>query len=385
MDKQKFSSASPGKIVEITTPTGKDWAFIPKELPPKWDFETRLWPLLAEAKETLGTLNGIGQTLPEQQLLLRPLQNREALASSKIEGTFVTPEQLLLYELDPKDASRPSDRTADWIEVHNYGVALKLGCDLLKTLPICSRVFRDMHNALLRGVRGKNKAPGEFRDKQVQIGTSGRFVPPPANEIGRLMGNLETYINAKIDIDPLVKAFIVHYQFEAIHPFLDGNGRIGRAALALMVFNWLHHSAPWLYMSAFYEKLKDQYIERLYNVSTKGSWTDWIEFCLRGTIEQAHDSIRRCHEFNRLKKEFHQRVDDPTSRTHSLIESLFVDPVISVARLTEKLGVTYPTAKADVALLIKHKILVELPDTRPKAFYCSEVFNIAYRETIDSI
>jgi len=383
MDRARFSVKSPGQIVDITTPRGKDYAFIPDELPPKWRFPERLWPLLTDAKEALGTLNGVGQILPDQRLLLRPLQNQEALTSSKIEGTFVTPEQLLLYEMNPSQSTRGNDRVADWLEVHNYGIALQKGSELLKILPLCNRVFKEMHTVLMRGARGQNKAPGEFRGAQVQIGTSGRFIPPPAGEIPRLMSNLETYANSdESGLDRLVKCFVLHYQFETIHPFLDGNGRIGRALLALMTYKWLQHSAPWLYMSAFFERHRDEYMEGLYRVSTDGAWDDWIQFCLRGAISQARDAIRRCHEFIRLKREFHERVKahSPTPRTHQLIEELFIDPIVTITTLTERLGVTYPTAKADTEVLKRAGILRDLPDSRPKALYCPEVFKNAYSE-----
>jgi Fic family protein len=383
MDKNAFTSRSPGKLAPITTPVGRDWAFIPDGLPPKWDFDPQLWPLLVEAKEALGTLNGIGQILPQPELLLRPLRNREALTSSKIEGTYVTPEQLLLFELNPTESNKPSDRAADWMEVHNYGLALKRGCELLKSIPIFNRLAMTMHAALLQGTRGKNKTPGDFRNAQVQIGSSGRFMPPPASELARLTTNLETYINNDTpELDPLVKCFVVHYQFETIHPFLDGNGRIGRALLALMIYAWLGHSHPWLYMSAFYEQFRDEYVERLYRVSTEGAWSEWVEFCLRGAIQQAKDAVRRCHEFNRLKKEFHQRVQSPTPRTHAIIEGLFMDPIVRISTLAHKFDIAYPTAKADVELLIKSGILYELAGVYPRAVYSSEVFRIAYSEEI---
>jgi Fic family protein len=383
MDRLKFTTNSPGNLVEITTPTGKDCAFIPAELPPKWGFPTELWPLLSDAKEALGELNGVGRTLPDERLLLRPLQNREALSSSRIEGTFVTPEQLLLYEMDPKESSSANDRTADWMEVHNYGIALTRGRELLQNLPVCNRMFKEMHVALLKGVRGRNKAPGDFRKAQVQIGTSGRFVPPPANEVDRLMANLETYINSDdCGMQRLVKCFIVHYQFETIHPFLDGNGRIGRAVLALMTYSWFGHSAPWLYMSSYFERFRDQYMDGLFRVSTEGAWTNWIEFCLRGTLVQAKDAIRRCIEFDRLRKEFHERVKShsPTSRTHEIVEGLFFEPIVRISKLAKSLKVSYPTAKSDTEVLKRAGILRELPDVRPITLYCPDVFMNAYRE-----
>jgi Fic family protein len=183
-------------------------------------------------------------------------------------------------------------------------------------------------------------------------------------------------------LDPLVKCFIVHYQFEAIHPFLDGNGRIGRALLALMLYQWLGHSMPWLYMSAFFEQFKDEYVDNLYRISTQAEWTKWVEFCLRGTIEQSKDAVRRCNEFNRLRRDFHNRAHSPTSRTHKLIESLFVDPIVRISSVASKMGITYPTAKADVELLVQVGILKELINIYPKTFYSPEVFNAAYEDKL---
>ena len=385
MDRKRFTPGHPGKLVEIQTPLGKDWSFIPNELPPRWNFDPKLWPLLLEARETLGTLNGIGQTLKDQQLLLRPLQNREAVTSSKIEGTYVTPEMLLLYEMNPTEANKPTDRAADWMEVHNYGIALQVGRELMKTLPLCGRLVMDMHAKLMKGVRGQSKDPGQFRRIQVHIGKPSQFVPPPHGEIARLIQNLEIYMNTTNDqLDALVKCFIVHYQFETIHPFMDGNGRIGRALLSLMAYHLLDHSEPWLYLSPFFERFKDEYTSKLYKVSSENDWTGWIEFCLRGTIEQAKDSIWRCNEFNRLKREFHDRVKDysPTSRTHELIESLFRNPIVSISSLSRTFGVAYQTAKADVAVLINAGILSELEDISPKTHFSKEVFTTAYSEEV---
>jgi len=379
MDKSRFTTNSPGKVVEITTAVGKDWAFIPDDLPAKWQFDPKLWPLLVEAREALGTLNGIGQTLTDPRLLLRPLQNREAITSSSIEGTDVTAEQLLLFELNPTESKKPQDRIADWIEVHNYGKALTVGCDLLTKMPLCNRLIKTMHSNLMEGVRGKTKAPGEFRNCQVQLGHDARFVPPPANEVQPLMGNLELYINRKGEtFDPLVRCFIVHYQFEAIHPFRDGNGRIGRALLALMIYHWLGHSSPWLYMSSFFEKYKDEYVNFLYKISTTKSWGAWIEFCLRGVVQQSKDAVRRCNEFNRLRREFHDTIKSPSPRTHKIIEGLFIDPLITISSVAERCGITYPTAKTDVKTLVDAGILVELGNHYPKTFYSKKVFNTAY-------
>lgn len=388
MDKAKFTVNAPGKLLQIELPVRdsrgmlqRDWSFIPHGLPPHWEFEGALWPLLVAAKEALGTLNGIGQTLPHPRLLLHPLQRREAIASSKIEGTYATPEQLLLYELDPREPKDTNDETAGFQEVFNYNNALQKGCELLKSLPICNRVIKEIHQVLMQGVRGKDKAPGDFRTWQVQIGSTGRFIPPPQDHIDPLMSDLEKYINGDDPkFDPLVKAFFVHYQFEAIHPFGDGNGRVGRLLLALMVQSWLGHSHPWLYLSAYFERYKDEYMANLFHNSTMGAWTEWIGFCLRGTIAQANDAIKSCHEFNRLYKEYHERVKRPTPRTHQIIESLFEHPIITIPSISERCNISYNTSRADIDVLVKANILKEDTRSHPKSFYAYEVLEVAYTE-----
>ena len=380
MECQQFTSESPGRLLPTEMPgKGRDWAYLPNDLPPEWEFPRQLWPLLADAKEALGTLNGIGQTLPDPQLLLRPLQNREAISSSSIEGTFVTPEQLLLFELDPREAQSASGPLADWNEVFNYSRALLHGCELLATLPLCNRLIREMHGILLAGVRGHHKNPGQFRNCQVQIGSAGRFIPPPPKEAESLMGNLERYLNHDdAQFDPLVRCFIVHYQFEAIHPFADGNGRVGRALLALMIYQWLGHTMPWLYMSAYYEQYREEYVDGLFNISTQGKWLEWIEFCLRGTVVQANDSIRRCHQFNALRVEFHQRVDTPSPRTHALIESLFRTPAMTIPSVSRQFGIAYHTAQADIERLASVGIVHETPGEYPRTFFAREVLSVAF-------
>ncbi|MCI0493128.1 MAG: Fic family protein [Planctomycetes bacterium] len=386
MDSKRFTSGFPGRLVPIELPLkGKDWAFIPRDLPPKWDFPPEFWPLLASAKEALGTLNGIGQTLPDPHLLLRPLQTREAISSSSIEGTYVTPEQLLLYELDPGEPKSASDQVADWNEVFNYGRALLHGLELLKTLPICKRLIRELHGVLMAGVRGRDSSRGEFRQCQVQIGSNGRFVPPPPGEVEQLLGNLEKYVNQEDGrFDPLVRCYLIHYQFEAIHPFKDGNGRVGRVLLALMTSKWLGHSMPWLYMSAYYELFREEYVQYLFDISSRGAWGNWIEFCLRGTIAQANDSIRRCHQFNAMRAEFHSRVDGPSSRTHALIEGLFRTPVVTIPSVCKRFDIAYHTAQVDVERLVSANILQESPGVYPRAFFAKEIMHIAYGPTDSS-
>ena len=384
MDVRRFLDPFPGRLVPIRTPVGPDTAFIPDALPGTWPFDPELWPLLVRAKEALGTLNGIGQTLSDPQLLLRPLQNREAITSSNIEGTFVTPEQLLLFDLNPTEPTSADDRKADWMEVANYGRSLQTGREMLRTLPICNRVVAEMHRVLMQGVRGRASFPGQFRRQQVQIGSNGRYVPAPPAEVDGLMRDLEAYINQDDAArDPLVRGFLVHYQFESIHPFTDGNGRVGRALLALMIQQWHGHAHPWLYLSSYFEKYKDEYMDNLFRVSTEGAWSRWVEFCLRGTIEQARDSIHRCHLFHALKAKFHGIAVDPSPRTHRMIEDLFANPVTTVSALAKKHDVAYATARKDVEKLISLRILAEMPDSYPRAIFCNAIMRIAFGDRPD--
>lgn len=382
MDRSKFTSCSPGELVLITrhdSPTRKDWAFVPAELPVKWTFDPLLWPLLADARDRLGTLNGIGQTLDDPDLLLQPLQSREAIKSSEIEGTTVTPEQYLLFELDPREPQSPSEESANWLEVLNYNVALKTGCKMVAERPISSHIIRSMHAELMRGVRGRDKAPGQFRRKQVQIGSNARYIAPPCAEVDRLMQNLDSYIATdEVEVDPLIKCFVAHYQFEAVHPFEDGNGRVGRALLALMVYKLFDHKRPWLYLSAFFDRFQDEYFDNLFRVSATGDWNRWIEFCLHATVAQANDAIRRCDQFRALKAAFHTRLTSPSPRSHKLIDALFKSPVVRVTNVKRLFNVHYQTAQADIDRLVAVGILRPLRVLRPKTYYAPEIMAIAH-------
>jgi len=199
------------------------------------------------------------------------------------------------------------------------------------------------------------------------------------------MNDLESYINEKNSPhDPLILAYLVHYQFEAVHPFADGNGRIGRVLLSLMISQWCKLSCPWLYMSAFFEKFKNEYIANMFSVSAEGDWEKWIDFCLTGTIQQANDAIKRCEKLGVLKKEMLNRARPGSVRTEQIIDGLFKTPVVRVSNLKRQLKVTYPTAQADIDRLVKAEILQLLIEDRPKAYFAPEIFHIAYAE-IDAL
>jgi len=383
MEISHFTESKTGELVKVYLPD-EDWAFIPDPLPPKWKFPTRLWPLLTKAKESIARLDGIGRTLSNPQLLLQPLQSREALRSSSLEGTYASPQELLLFELNPREPSSNQDPANAWLEVSNYSKALRQGIILLNKIPLSLRLIRELHKTLLLGVRGRERTPGEFRRHQVHVGSGRRFIPPPANLLLECLDLFEKHLNQDdSEYDSLVRCYLIHYQFEAIHPFLDGNGRVGRALLSLMIYKWCDMSIPLLYMSAFFERYKDEYIDNLFKISSDGSWDTWIEFCLKGTIEQANDSIQRCDDLGQLKNEFHERAGTVSPRMHPIIDNLFTIPVVTIPQLAKRLNVTFPTAKTDISKLINLNILRELSDIRPKTYYSPDIIQIAFGE-IDS-
>jgi len=290
-----------------------------------------LWPLLAQAKQSLGKLDGIGQTLTHPQLLLQPLQQREALRSSSLEGTYATPEELLLFELDPSEPKSEKDKANAWLEVANYRKAQREGYDYLEARNLNLGFVRSLHGWLMDGVRGQDKSPGQFRDCQVYIGSDRRYIPPPITHMNDCLLEFENILKTKpTKIDPLVACYLMHYQFEAIHPFKDGNGRVGRLLLALTTWKWCELSMPWLYMSPFFEKFKDEYIDSMFGISAVGDWSTFLELCLRGTIAQANDSILRCEKLNELKKTMHEKIVSGSIRMHTIIEGLFEFPILTI-------------------------------------------------------
>jgi Fic family protein len=383
MNPKLFTNATPGSLVRIfqDSVTGNQHAFVPHPLPPAWEFPLRLWPLLADAKQQLGILEGLGRSLPNPGILLRPLEDREAIQSSRLEGTYVTATELLVFEMEPRESKSEDDPANPQREVFNYRRALQEG--VTTDLPLSLRLIRGLHKTLMTGVRGKDRTPGQFRRTQVAIGTSHRFVPPPPDKLMECLDPLEKYFHLEpSQFDPLVNCSLIHYQFETIHPFNDGNGRVGRLLLAIMLKQLCGLSKPWLYMSDYYEKHRREYTQRLFDVSACGDWEGWIEFCLTGIAFQARDAIQRCDRLQTTKEEFRKKLVEVggTVRLNQIVDDIFVTPFVRVKDLPEKLGVTYPTAKADVERLVEAGILCEIPDLFPKTYYAPKVFAVAYEE-----
>ena len=379
MDATKFTEPT-GQLVSIVN--GTELAFVPGPLPRHWEPTGRLIKLWVEAREVLGELRGTGRTLPDHALLIRPLRQREALRSSSLEGTYATPAELLAYEKDPRDPHSSKDPANVWREVFNYQTSLETGQKLVEDgYPFSEWFIRQLHEILLKGVRGDDKSPGQIRQDQVYIGAGHRFTPPPHEHLPVLMGQLERDMKEETDIDPLIRSFMVHYQFETIHPFRDGNGRVGRLLLALMIYKECGLGLPWLYLSEYFERYKDEYIDNLFNVSAQNKWDEWIGFCLQATIKTGRETITRINKLLDLKHSYEERIKthDGRDRLVHLLPYLMSSPVIRYEDLRRKLNVSYPTARADMDALIKMGIVQELPGTKsPKMYYATEIFKIAY-------
>ena len=384
MDISLFTEQKTGRVIEISGLSGISHAFVPDPLPLGWEWSDELWPVLVQAKEELARLDGIGRHLPNPQLLLTPLQRREAQRSSSLEGTYATPQQLLLFEINPAEVEVSGERTQPVREVANYGRALRLREEMKEKLPVSLRMIRELHRVLLEGVRGSEAEPGQFRRGQVQIGSEGRFVPPPSNYLAECLDLFEKYLYQEKSFDPLVEAFLVHYQFEAIHPFRDGNGRVGRLLLAIIIEDWCGLSGQWLYMSPYFERYKDEYIDRLFRISTDGDWIGWLRFCLQGVTAQSLDAQKRCSRLLELKEEYRQRLDRTASpgRIYQILEDLFIQPFTTAPWIKDKYQVSYPTARADLDRLMILDILsdLQLRLRRQKAYLCQDIFQITYED-----
>jgi Fic family protein len=278
-------------------------AFVPNPLPPKLLWDNSLTGTISAATLALGRLDGVARDLPNPHLLIRPFLSREAVLSSQIEGTQASIPDLLLFEIDEK----VEQGVPDVREVVNYVRTLEFGLNRRTSLPLSLRLIRDLHRVLMEGVRGKDRQPGEFRRSQVHIGPEGAglenatFVPPPPAQLTRLLDQLEKFLHAPSDLPPVVRLALVHYQFEAIHPFLDGNGRVGRALITLMLCLDGILSLPMLYLSAYFHRTRQEYYQRLLDVSLKGCWTEWIGYFAQGVTSEAMDAVNRTQMLKKLQ------------------------------------------------------------------------------------
>lgn len=367
IDSNSFASG-PGHVVQIV---GGYPAFVPDPLPPDLEYEARIIGPLEDAALALGQLDGIGRMLPNPHMLIRTFQQREALLSSRIEGTVADQQQLLFAEVDK--TKEPAENVK---EVRNYVDALNFSLKQLEKLPVCLRLIRDAHRKLMQGVRGQEQRPGEFRDVQNYVGKPGgfgnaRYIPPPVAQMNDALGRFETFLHETTPIPPLIRLALVHYQFEAIHPFRDGNGRIGRLLMTLLLCDWKLLSKPLLYLSAYFDHHRDEYFDHLLAVSQRGTWNDWILFFLLGVAEQAKDAVTRAQKLLALRDTYRAKMQSSHAPASCLllIDSLFELPVLTVPLAARKLKQSYAGAKLNVLKLVDARILKEAPNTQHPRLY----------------
>lgn len=346
-------------------------------LPPKprVRITDELQRLLSEADRALGRLDGSIQILPDADIFIYMYMRNEAVLSSQIEGTQSSLQDLLVAEAEILAPNRRSDVN----EVVNYVNAMNYGLERLSTLSVSSRLIREIHAILLKGVRGSQFNPGEFRTTQNWIGPAGCtigeaiFVPPPPSELGQAMSDLERFVHFDSDLPLLIKIGLLHAQFETIHPFLDGNGRVGRLLITFLLCQQEVLTKPVLYLSYYFKRHRQRYYEELQAVRDGGTWEEWLAFFLRGVAEvsgQATDTARRILA---LRERHHRAITDRFGLTagngYRVLEHLYTRPVVSVDDVRELIGTTYSTANNLVTRLVENGILREFTgQARNRAF-----------------
>jgi Fic family protein len=257
---------------------------------------------------------------------------------------------------------------------------MRRGVKLLDEMPLSLRFIRELHRALLIGVRGADKTPGQFRRVQVSIGD--RFVPPPIDELAASLDAFEKFIHGTSGVDPLIRVFWLHYQFEAIHPFRDGNGRVGRLLLALSVMSMCGLSQPWLYMSAYFERHRKTYMDLLHRISTEGAWKEWTLFCLRGAAEESRDAARRVGRLLALREQHQRELGAIGAKARLLLtlDELFATPILTTPLVQQRRGIDFGTAKSDIARLVDAGILSEVKDRRVRTYVAHAILAAANDE-----
>lgn len=379
MDTSVFTSASPGRLVPIE---GGEHAFVPDDLPPRIELSRALHELHAEARHVLGRIGGMASPhfIPNPDVLLRPLQRQESLRSSSIEGTVVSPEQLALFELRAASRGDGGGESVDLVrEVANHSRALMQGEQLLERPGLTMWTVRALHQTLMTGVRGGEKSPGAFRRSQVFIGSDHRFIPAPGHQVESLMERLVAYWSGDdATLPDLIRAFLVHYQFEAIHPFRDGNGRIGRALLSLLLARWGGLGRPWLYLSDFFEDHRREYMDGLFRVSVDGAWEAWIEFCLRATISQGSLTVERINAILEARMRWRQALQEAGMKASAfeLVDALLELPYIHAPRARAVMGVADNTARRYLDRLVEIGLLTVVREERPKTYLAPEMVGV---------
>jgi Fic family protein len=370
-------------VVQQKGPEGYS-AFVPNPLPPDppLTYDDEMTYLMERANRALGRLDGCTYTLPNPELFLYMYVRKEAVLSSQIEGTQASLADFLEYEGNIEVKTSQDDIK----EVSNYVAALQYGLERLKKLPLSLRLIKEIHGRLLRGTRGGHKNPGEFRSSQNWIGgtkpSDARFVPPPPHEVMRCMGDLELFLH-KENIPTLLKAGLAHAQLETIHPFLDGNGRMGRLLISFILCHDKVLEKPLLYLSLYFKKHRAEYYERLDATRRDGDWEGWIKFYLNGVYEisrQATEAAKSIMDLQTADKQKIFGLGKGASTALSLLDLLYRSPYVTVPHAAAQLGVSQPAARNAVNALVSLGLLKETSGRKRDRIYLYDAYMAIIRE-----
>ena len=359
-------------------------SFRPAMLPPALDMDEEMIQTLVQATKALTALDTLSSNIPDMNLFVSMYVRKEALLSSQIEGTQATLEDVL----DPLIEKNANQNVADVI---NYIRATEYAMNRLNTLPLCNRLIKETHAVLMEGVRGQEKSPGEFRTSQNWIGAAGstlktaRYIPPRPEDMMEAMSDLEKYIHAEDPLDVLIQAALIHYQFETIHPFLDGNGRVGRLLITLFLMERGALQTPALYISFYLKKNRIEYYDRMSEVRSKGNYEQWVKFFLRAVQSSAEDALETIRELASL----HDRsmaVIDGMGRAAKTGKALFAyleqNPIIDIRKTAEALGLSFSTVSGAVKRLEEKGILIQTNNaSRNRVFAYQEYLDILRKDT----
>ena len=381
MRESDFTEASPGRLVPAATLDGQYWpAFVPDPLMPAVVWNDKTIVLLSRADRALSRLEGRAAGLPSPYLLSQPMAMREAVASSGIEGTTSNIAEIYQFQLDGA-VNDPDDAR----EVSNYAKAMRYGLQRLAKLPVSLRLIRDVHRELLSGVRGADRRPGEFRTRQVIIGRQSagiegaRYVPPPPGEMMAALHELEAFMHSEPNVPLLVQLALIHYQFEAIHPFEDGNGRVGRLLITLLLCERGYLTHPLLYLSDYFAEFRQTYVDALLGISLNGEWEQWIQFFLTAVADVAIDALDRVEKLLGIQSKYQDRMkaERTSGAAFQIIDRLFEIPLITAPIIQNLLGVSNQTAQGHIRRLANAGILAG-SDSRahPRIYLAPEILQV---------
>ena len=378
MDPKNYQNSSAGKPIQH--PNGY-WYFLPINLPPNLDWSPALVSILAEAERNLSKLASQGVSPANLKWVVQPFIRREAVVSTRIEGTRASLSDLYMYEAQQLSFLEPD---SDVDEVHNYIKAFDYGLERLQTLPVSLRLIREIHTRLMENVRGEHLTPGEFRRSQNWIGPAGctlqnaPFVSPPVQEMLAALSQFEIFMHTSSELPALVRVALLHYQFEAIHPFLDGNGRVGRLLITLLLHTWNLLPQPLLYLSAYFEANRQEYYDRLLAVSQQGKWEDWLHFFLMGVSIQSMDAIQCITQLRALYNKYAEQLQSEraTERLIGTLDLLFERPIVTIRQVEAVLEVPYRSASRYIEKFVQLGILREITgQARNRIFRADEILS----------